>query len=294
MKIFNYLMIAALGVSANAFAAGERIDQTREASATGTVSIESMAGEVRISAWNRNEVRVEGELDDKAERLEFSGRDGFTIIKVVYPRRVRDVHGSDLNIHVPEGSRIEIETVSAEIDIEGVKGSVRAESVSGDIMVESPSSEYTLETVSGSVRLKGSAENARIRTGSVSGDLRLSDVNGEVEAESVSGDIAIDRSSVSRLTASNTSGDIQFAGSVSDSGIYRFETISGDVTLDFDGEPSGDFDISTFSGDIDNEFGPEPERTSKYTPGKELNFRLGEGSASYRVETLSGEISLRK
>lgn len=291
-RAFLAILGAAFLAAPQAVLAGERVDESKSAPANGTVSVENVAGEVRITGWDRNEVRVEGELDEQAERLVFEQHGDFTTIRVVYPRRYNNIDGSELNINVPAGSKIEADSISADIDISGVTGTLRAESVSGDISAEGGSKEYVLESVSGSIRLKGTKADSRINVQSVSGDVRVSDSNGELEASSVSGDVAVDGSVLRRATINNTSGDIEFEAAVSDDGTYRFEAISGDVTLVFGKSPIGEFDIATFSGDIDNDFGPEPERTSRFTPGKELKFSQGEGKAEYRINTLSGSIRL--
>lgn len=275
--------------------AGEKIDQTINAPGSGTVKIENLAGSITVSAWDRNEVRVEGELDDHVERLEFENDGNFTRIKVVYPRRMRgNVKGTDLNIMVPAGSRLEAGGVSSEIDVSGVKGSVRANTVSGDISIDASTNDYALESVSGNIRLQGTQENARVKASTVSGDLRLGDIKGELDAGSVSGDIYVKGGELVRAEAGNTSGNIEIDSAFGSEGVYRFKSISGDIVLHFGRAPAGTFDITSFSGGIDNDFGPEPQRTSKYSPGTELKFSEGSSDAEFRVNTLSGDIELRR
>ena len=57
---------------------------------------------------------------------------------------------------------------------------------------------------------------------------------------------------------------------------------------------SASFDIETFNGSIDNCFGPKPERTSKYAPGKKLDFQEGNGDARISVSTMNGDITICK
>lgn len=285
----------ALAMFAATASAGERIDQRVDAPADGTVSIENLAGSITVSGWDRNEVRVEGELDDRVERLEFENDGEFTRIKVVYPRNMRgNVDGSDLNVSIPAGSRLEVGAVSSEVDVRGVAGAVRIDTVSGDISVDAATSDYTLESVSGSIRLDGTRDNARVKASTVSGDVRLGNVTGELDVASISGDVYVSDGEFTRIEAGNTSGDIEIAGKFANDGVFRFKAISGDVTVRFRSTPQGTFDVTTFSGGIDNDFGPEPERKSRFSPGLELKFREGKGDAEFRLNTLSGEISLLK
>jgi hypothetical protein len=55
---------------------------------------------------------------------------------------------------------------------------------------------------------------------------------------------------------------------------------------------SARFDIETFNGSIRNCFGPKPERTSRYSPGLELSFTLGDGDSHVSIETLNGSVNI--
>ncbi|HEX7030000.1 MAG TPA: DUF4097 family beta strand repeat-containing protein [Gammaproteobacteria bacterium] len=285
--------ILLLAFISGAALAGERVDQTLDATAGGTVSIENLAGSITVSVWDRDAVRVEGELDDRVERLEFENDGSFTRIKVVYPHRSGDVDGTHLDITVPAASRLEIDGVSSEVDVHGVTGRVRVDTISGDISADGKAGEYALESISGNIRLEGTGSDARIQAGTISGDIRLGNAEGELDVESVSGNVYVSDSAFTRIEAANTSGDIDFTGSFAAGGTFRFKSISGDITLHFADEPAGIFDVTTFSGGIDNDFGPQPQRTGKYAPGMELKFREGDAETSFRVNTLSGDISLR-
>lgn len=293
MKRFKMLLVVLALSAAGVASAGERIDQRQPAEANGKVRVENLAGSVQVNGWKRNEVRVEGELDDDVERLEFESESGYTRIKVVYPRNSRNIRGgTHLTISVPERSQLELSTVSADADVRGVKGLIDVNSVSGDLTIDAASGEYALKTVSGNIRLDGTQPEARVSAASVSGDVALGKVNGEVEAGSVSGDIRLE-GHFTRLGAENVSGDTEASGEFAPDGRFNFKSTSGDISLRFAGKPAGRFDISTFSGGIDNDFGPEPQRTSRYAPGMELRFEEGDARAEFRINTLSGGIELR-
>ena len=74
---------------------------------------------------------------------------------------------------------------------------------------------------------------------------------------------------------------------------FNIESMSGSVTLLVPASVSADFDISTFSGSIDNDIGPSAERTSKFTPEKELSFSTGGGGATISIESFSGSIKIK-
>ena len=80
-------------------------------SADGRVLISNLSGSVMVTGWDREEISVEGTLGRGTERLDFEVSGDRARIKVIIPRRARNVEGSDLEIKVPRGSRVEVETV---------------------------------------------------------------------------------------------------------------------------------------------------------------------------------------
>ena len=238
--------------------ADRAVEETRPASADVEVSVELIAGSVRIIGWDRNEVQITGTIGDDVEELDVSGSSDRISIEVALPggrRNLRDVD-ADLEIHVPAGSTVETETVSADISVEGVSGEVEMESVSGDITIE------------------GAMREAEAAT--VSGDIHLTSDDPLREGEFAS-----------------VSGDIEFRAALDANGEFSFASVSGDIELRLPSNTSAEFSIETFSGRIDNEFGPQAEKDSEYLPSKSLEFSIGSGSASVEAESFSGRVSLR-
>ena len=105
----------------------------------GVVAIENLAGSITVIGWDQAEVRVQGTLAAGAE-LSFEGsgkRTGIEVEVEDHPREAR----SDLEVHVPAGSHVEIEGVDAEIEVRGVSGSIEAETVNGGITQSGPAKE---------------------------------------------------------------------------------------------------------------------------------------------------------
>ena len=293
MTVWVLALGLVIGLTVGAVAGAEEVDRQEAFSADGTVVISNLAGSIVVTGWERNEIKVTGTLDDQVEKFHFDVGKKKAKIEVEYPRNIKGrIDGSDLEIMVPRGCKVDVSTVSADIEIEDVTGPVFPETVSGDIRVTGTPEEVDAESVSGEIELK--VECNDVRAHSVSGDLLLDGVSGDVEAETVSGEIGVRGGSFERLRADAVSGDIRFAGGLSGSGRFSFNSHSGDIVLLLPADVSAEFDIETFSGDIDNDFGPEGKRTSKYTPGKELEFSTGGGEAQVRISTFSGDVELLK
>jgi DUF4097 and DUF4098 domain-containing protein YvlB len=288
------LLLMAIALAAGGVWAGESVDVTKSASATPTVEIENLAGSVKIHGWDREEIKVTGVLGDDTDGLDFSGsNDNFDIeveIPDSYGRRHRDLD-SDLEIWLPAGSSLAIETVSASIRVSGVNGRLELESVSGEVTVDGAPTSADVETVSGSIELSGSETLAIAE--SVSGKIELSGVAGRVEAATVSGSIRVEASDIEQGEFEAVSGSVRFTGALSPGARLSAESHSGSVVLNLPADTSARFQVETFSGGINNGFGGgEAERTSRYAPGKRLDFTLGSGDAQVRVESFSGSVTL--
>jgi hypothetical protein len=236
--------------------AQEAVDRRQPASRGGVVAIDNIAGSVTVKGWSRDEVHVTGTLGRGTKELQIDGSGDRTAIHVEIDKREDDVDPTDLVIHVPQGSRLEVETVSAKVDISDVDGDIRISTVSGEVVSTAASRSVTMSSVNATLRLvtEEALDDARFNT---------------------------------------VSGLIDVTADLSSKGRFAFETVSGAISLSVPRGISASFDVSTFSGDIQNDFGQEPVRKDKYLPAKELRFSTGAGDARISMQTLSGKILLK-
>jgi len=287
------LLLALLAATLPAFA-GTPLDKTVAATANGHVQVSSVAGSIKVTAWNRNEIHIGGTLSRDAERLAVEKTGTGVSIQVVLPQHTSgNMEGSHLIIQLPAASQLEVHTVSADIDASGLDGPVRLESVSGNVALVSKSANIYANSISGDIGVTGSAPNATIDAHSISGKVGIEKVTGSLRAGTTSGDMQL--TGENRLQGAKldtTSGDIRFAAALGAGGDYEFHAVSGNVALSLPAVPSATFDVSSFSGGIDTNFGPKPRRTSEFTPGKEWHYQSGSGKADIRIRTLSGDIRI--
>ncbi len=287
-SLSTLLLTAALVSSAQA---QQTVDSRRAAAPDGRVAIENIAGSIRVIGWNRDEVAVKGTLGDGAEGLALTGSSHRTRVEV---ETAGNPHGvkSDLEIHVPAASRLEIESFSADITVSEVKGEVRASSVNGSIAVSGPSKEVFAETVGGSVSVTGAA--GRVNAQSVNGPVTLKGVGGEIDASTVNGRLELSGGALERCRLETVSGDMRIDAELGKASTLQAQSVSGGIELRLPASVAADFAITSFSGEIENELGPAPTRHSRYTTEKALEFQAGGGGAKVELETLSGDITLRK
>lgn len=274
--------------AAPAALAQQTVDLKKPADPKGRVRIENMAGSTRVIGWERGEVTVTGSLGRGAEGVNLSGGPGRIDIEVDTERNPNGVR-SDLEVHVPSGSQVEVEAFSAEITVTGVTGSVQAESVNGAITV-SGADEVEAQSVSAGVTVTG---GSRVKAESVNGPVTLKGVRQDVEASTVNGPLQVSGSGFDRVRLEVVSGDVRFDGDLTGRADLSVESVSGGVELRLPAGQAAEFDLSTFSGDIRNELSQEhAAKASRWTSQKELQFTTGSGGARVSAQTLSGSIEI--
>jgi DUF4097 and DUF4098 domain-containing protein YvlB len=271
-------------------AAQTPIDEQRPAAPDGTVAIENISGSVKVIGWDKAEVQVTGTLAPDAE-LDFEATAKHVAIEV-------DVEGhghageSDLEVHVPSGSQVEIEGVNTEIEVTGLTGSVEAETVNGGISLQGSAKLVSLQNVNGAVDVSG--PRGRIEVEVVNGSLTIQDASGHIEASTVNGELIVGGGPFERAALESVAGAVSFKADLAAMGRLDIETVSGGAEVLVPANITADFSISTFSGEIEDEFGIGTVQQEEYVPAKDLSFSTGSGGARITVETLSGGIHIRK
>ncbi|GHB99695.1 DUF4097 family beta strand repeat-containing protein [Thermomonas carbonis] len=273
--------------------AGTPIDQTRPLDARGRIEIENLKGRVEVRAWDRQEVKVTGTLGDGVEKFSMDGDRHNLRIEVKYPSRSGRTEPTVLIVQVPILAELEIETVSADIDVHGIASrELSLESVSGDIAANGAPREASVESVSGDVRLTLNSQDVSVDT--VSGELVLQGrLNGEVSLETVSGNLRMDSvgERLRSLSAGSVSGDMDLKTGLADGGEIRLESVSGDLLLRLPRDLSAEVSGESFSGDLSAP-GAKIQR-EEFGPGSSFQTRYGAGKGDVRMETFSGDATLR-
>src|SRR5262245_22618132 len=109
---------AALGLLAGTAAAQSRVEERRPAAPDGLVQIDNPAGSTKVVGWDRPEILVTGTLGAGAEGLSFEATKRRAEIGVETEGNPHSA-AADLEIKVPAGSRLEIESFNASIEVSG-------------------------------------------------------------------------------------------------------------------------------------------------------------------------------
>ena len=121
-------------------------------------------------------------------------------------------HSAELDVEVPHGANVTIETASADIDARDLSGMKRFRTASGEVSLNRLAGPVDVETVSGEVDLDGQAPL-------------------DLAARTVSGDVGVRVPTLRKLDLGTTSGDVRVDAELSGQGPFAIRTISGDAIV---------------------------------------------------------------
>jgi DUF4097 and DUF4098 domain-containing protein YvlB len=267
----------------------EEIDTTIAFARNGSIELQVAAGEINVSAWSRDQVRVRATSERSALRFDASS----SHLSLGLHSGSSRSGDTRFELTVPVGVRVRAISSSGDIRIRGARGEVEARTQRGDIVVEEAGS-TEITALSGDVEASAIAGDLQINV--LSGDVRISQVTGRVEAKTVSGEIDLRDTRSRSVRLGSTSGDLTFDGTIDPAGRYEFRTHSGDVDLTLSANIGAELTLSTYSGGIESEFPLTLVPGQQGGPGargKELFFTVGRGGARITAETFSGDINIR-
>lgn len=275
------------------------INLQHAATPTARISISNVSGEVRVTAWDRPTVQVDGQLGDGAKPLAITGSDDNLAIEV-QPQGSgggwfnwgNDSHMGPtlLDLHVPRGATLDVRVVSAPLTVDGMAGGkISANTVSGRARINANSPALDIESVSGNIELAGHAAQADLQT--VSGDILAPVLGDRAKLQTVSGRIQASGGPWRQFTLSTVSGDVQVTGAIASDGKLGIDSMSGNVQLQLPAGTNATVHASSFSGDLRSTAGSVQK--SDHGPGSTLDATFGKGGATINVETFSGDLRIR-
>lgn len=231
----------------------EEFHQSYPISPTGRISLENIQGSVRVTSWDRNEVKVDAiktayTKERMAEaQIKIDATADLVRIKTSYPfgdlnftgdddGRYRNPASVEYTLTVPRNARIDsIELINGDLTIEGIAGDT-----------------------------KGSSINGRVQARKLTGTVKLSTINGTLEAT---------------------------FEALDDSKPIALGSVNGQVVLIIPSDANAILRAGTVFGGIKNDFGL-PVRRGDYV-GRELAGQLGRGGARIKLANVNGGINIQ-
>ncbi len=290
-KILFVATAALLFVPAAACAQGaerQKIDTTFAFAKGGTVDLGLVSGDIVVTGWAKNEVKVFASIELGYFEYSFSS----SRVQIKAKSRRNRMGESRIEVSVPIGTEVRASSVSGDVAVRGTAGRVTANTVSGEVEVRDASDAVEMHAVSGDLR--GEKLRGRLRLNTVSGDLRLDDIVGDLRGNSVSGSLTM-RGTLDGLEFESMSGDFEFRGDFRGTGTFSANTHSGDIRVTLPENLAANLELKTFSGDMRTEFpltlqpGESVGRRSR-----EMLTTINGGGARVRLGTFSGDITIQK
>lgn len=134
-------------------------------------------------------------------------------------------------------------------------------------------------------------KGVKVAARTVNGDVRVDDAAAEVDAESVNGGVIV--STVGGpVNAQTTNGSVRATmGKFDLNSDLRFSSVNGSVVVEFMGEIDANIELTTTNGHFLTDF---PVTITGRIDPRHLRATLGKGGPRIRLETVNGNVELRK
>lgn len=325
LLVLGVLFLMVFSLTALAVQVEEVEQKTFPLSQGGFVSVESIAGDILIHSWDKEEARVvatkwakafsrtraeellevlEVEVSSKEDRLQIATRfpwwkdlSPLSSVRIDYelwiPRTAQataDSTSGSILIEERDNS-ITVETTSGNIELKGARGQIRAISTSGNIYVGQSQGNIVLQSTSGKIEVEALIGDVEVKT--TSNNITLDRIEGIVKADSTSGRIKILDSRGGASSIRTTSADIWVEFKELEETLARmeFHSTSGDILLMLPEDIGATIEADTTSGRIRTEF---PVLVEGTMARGELRGTIGDGGIRIKMHSTSGDISLQK
>jgi DUF4097 and DUF4098 domain-containing protein YvlB len=261
-------------------------DKTVPVTRGSRLAVGNDAGEVVIRTWDRDQLRVRASHSDRVS-IDIQNNANIVTIR----SRSTGPRGSvDYDITAPNWMPVKVSGQFLYIGIEGAQNEVSAETVRGDIVIKGGSGIVTAKSIHGEIIVEDA--KGRINASSVNEAIRVTGAVGEIVAETTNGDISLSKVQGKLVDVATVNGDVQFEGSFSSGGQYRFVTHNGDITLVIPENAGATFTVRTYNGEFQSNLPTKP--VGEIRRGRRATYTLGTGEAEVELESFGGTIRLRR
>lgn len=172
----------------------------------------------------------------------------------------------NLEIDLPRGTAVSIETASGEIEVDGIHGSGRYRSTSGSISLTGVRGVLDVSAVSGDVRI---------------------DADGEigVQLRTVSGDARVRAPRIGRLGVNTVSGEVRVDSDLGGGGPFSIETLSGDAVVV--AHRGLRVDARTITGELHSDLDARSQEG-----GGRRSLTVGDGATTLTFKSVSGGLRI--
>lgn len=254
------------------------------------LSIKNMSGSLIVTAWDKQQIKVEGTFGSNVERILIEEKGNNIVvrpeIKSKYMKKGKNIH-CNLTIYAPAKSSLSIDMLSADLKLTGFERAVNVDSVSGDININARARSMDVQTISGDIEIVGSAR--RFEGISISGDISLDGNFPSIKVKTTSGELNYKGSLLEHASIYSTSGEISVYCTELDGSHIEIGTVSAEVQLVIPRTSSVELRLKSVSGSMTANSSLYEKVSSE---DRTLMLKRGDGDSSIYIDTISGKISI--
>lgn len=239
----------------------------------GRFTLRQASGEITLRGVEGDTVRVRSLDGDRAltEHFQVETGDGFFDLRQhekigLGIRLFNRGESPEIEVEVPHGANVSVETASAEVQASDLSGTKRFRTASGELQLSRFAGALDAETVSGDVDIDGQAPL-------------------DLMTKSISGDIRVRVPRLRRLDIGTTSGDIWLDAEMAGDGPFTLRSISGDVTIV--GRSGFRVEAESITGDLSSELAHKRESM----PGRKV-LTVGRPGPTLAFRSVSGDLQI--
>lgn len=302
----------------------QKVEKSLAVDPQATVTLCVASGTIRVRGWEKSEVRVRSvgasQLDfRRIDKVKDTSTPPTRVDVMVFDRagvmnRRLDCRAfANVEMEVPAGSTVQVQTRDGDITISGVAAAY-AGSQNGNIEIDHATKLVEAGSVGGSISLRESS--GRINLSSAGGgveaiNIRAASSDDTFEVGTVSGDIQLDHVSIPKVMVKTVNGTVTMTGPLVKSGYYALTNMTGDVVLELPADASFQLNAKVSEkhnivSDFKLNYVEEPPkapapRVPTRTPAppapyvlRRVNAICGTGDATISVASFGGTVQLRK
>ncbi len=231
--------------------------------ASGEITIKGVEGDtVRVRSLDGESLEEQFTVETGDGFVELRQHDQFSLGKLML--RIGSL--PEIEVEVPHGAAVSVETASAEVDASDLDGMKRFRTASGELRLARFAGALNAETVSGDIDLDGQAPL-------------------ELQVKSISGDVRVRVPKLKRLDMGSTSGDLWLDAELVGDGPFSIRSISGDATIV--GRSGFKVEAETITGDLSSELAHKRESS----PGRKVLI-VGRPGPTLAFRSVSGDLQI--
>lgn len=271
-----------------------------------------ITGNVKVSGWSRNEVRVfvkDGsqvnlnvrEKNPRSEQPILIDIAGHNPEKPKYKKSMlasECVWGSEIEIDVPANASLEIKGDETTIGIDSVRkvfvknagGSISLRNIAEGVQALTYEGNVTVNDSQGIINLESSSGNIlAFNVGP-----RSDEIGDTFKAKTTSGKIFLQNMEHRQIEVNSITGAILYSGKILSGGLYGLSTSNGTITMSVPMNSSAKINASYGFGQFNSDITLKdvvPNNTPRF---KSLTALMGTGDATLKLSTNDGSIKIKK